>query len=276
MIEALELLASHPWAAAAVAGVFGCCIGSFLNVCIWRMPRNESVVFAPSHCPKCGMNIRFYDNIPILSYILLGGKCRKCRRPISPRYWLVELLTGVLAFSLYALAVPAGGLPPATAVVWIAALPLTVAGGFIDAEHGIIPDRLTVPTGIAGVALAAAFPVNWGFDAGHRPEAAVTAAVWMLACWAVLSLFAFAGKKIFKREALGGGDVKYVAALAALCGVGAVFALAVGSLAGGVYGCVSALVRKDKLSASTVRFAPWLGVGFLAWCVIRAFGRIDL
>ena len=83
-------------------------------------------------------------------------------------------------------------------------------------------------------------------------------------------------ENIFKREALGGGDVKYVSALAALCGIGAVFTLAAGSLAGSVYGCVSALVRKDKLSASTVRFAPWLGVGFLAWCVVRAVGRIGL
>ena len=276
MIETLEVLASHPRAAAAVAGVFGCCIGSFLNVCIWRMPRGESVVFAPSHCPKCGMKIRFYDNIPILSYMILGGKCRGCRQPISPRYWLVELLTGVLAFALYLLAVPVGGLAPAAAIVWIAALPLAVAGGFIDAEHGFIPDRLTVPTAVAGVALAAIFPANWGFGAQQRVEAAVTSAAWLLGSWVVLSLFAFAGKKIFKREALGGGDVKYVSALAALCGIGAVFTLAAGSLAGSVYGCVSALVRKDKLSASTVRFAPWLGVGFLAWCVVRAVGRIGL
>ena len=263
------------WAAPAAAAVIGCCVGSFLNVCIWRMPRNESVVFAPSHCPKCGNNIKFYDNIPIISYIVLGGRCRNCKEPISPRYWLVELLTGVLSWGIYMLITKTAGGTPAFAITLLAALPMVIAGAFIDVEHGIIPNRLTIPTAIAGIALAAAFPANWatvGSDTGTmRLFAALHSAGWTIGTYLLLMFFAKIGKALFKKEALGGGDIKYMAAMAALYGWGAIVVLAAGSLLGAVAGTVASLQRKKSLSGTAVRFAPWLGAGYLFWCLVATW-----
>lgn len=273
MNEIYQLFQEVPWAAPLAVFLIGCCVGSFLNVCIWRMPRNESVVFAPSHCPKCGNNIKFYDNIPIISFIILGGKCRKCKEPISPRYWLVELLTGVLALGIYLLITISGG-TPAFAISLLAALPLVIAGAFTDVEHGIIPNRLTIPTVIAGIILAAVFPANWTggeITADTRCIAAVLSAAWALAAWIFLALFALIGKKIFKKDAFGGGDIKYVAAIAALCGPGALVTLAAGSAAGALFGIIMTLKKDKKIENSSIRFAPWLGFGYLIWCIAAAW-----
>ena len=274
-MELYEVFKEVPWAAPLAVVLAGFCVGSFLNVCIWRMPRRESVVFAPSHCPKCGSNIKFYDNIPIISFLILGGKCRKCKEKISPRYWLVELMTGLLALGIYLLIVSSGG-SPAFAITMLAALPMMIAGAFIDVEHGIIPDQLTVPTAAAGIILAAVFPGNWVFEEEMaadtaRITAALLSAAWMAGMWIILSLFAFVGKKIFKRNALGGGDVKYMAAIAALAGPGALITLAAGSAAGAIYGIVRTLGKDRKITNSAIRFAPWLGFGFLIWCIVAAW-----
>lgn len=269
MKELYDLFKEVSWAAPAAAAVIGCCVGSFLNVCIWRMPRNESVVFAPSHCPKCGSNIKFYDNIPIISYILLGGKCRHCKSGITPRYWLVELLTGVLSWGIYMLITRFANGTPAFAFMLLAALPLVIAGAFIDVEHGIIPNKLTIPTALAGLLIAAVFPENWNTDSGAT--ALMYSACWMAGTYILLSLFAKVGKAVFKQDALGGGDIKYMAAVAALNGWGALIILAAGSLTGAVAGIIISIRNRKKFAGANIRFAPWLGAGYIFWCLAAAW-----
>ncbi len=253
------------------AGAFGVCIGSFLNVCIWRMPRGESVVFVPSHCPKCEAPIRAWQNIPIVSYILLRGRCRHCKTPISPRYWLVEALTGVL-FMLLAWNGFAAGATVGMVLTFLAVMPLVVAGTFIDIEHRLIPDALTYPTALTGVVLAGFFPENW--FVGNWLKAVFFAASSWVIVYLVLWVLAWGGKKLFKAEAFGAGDIKFVAAAATVLGwQTAPVILLVGSLAGSFFGIGVAVRHKRKLSGVTIAFAPWLALGVLAWCLLYPWVR---
>src|SRR5512140_1667613 len=128
---------------------FGAIIGSFLNVCIWRLPAGQSIVFPPSRCPQCGARVRSFDNIPILSYALLGGRCRACQSLISLRYPLVEALTGILfAVLLYRF-----GPTPIVAVYALLVAALIVIS-FIDLDHQIIPDVISLPGIGVGLGLA--------------------------------------------------------------------------------------------------------------------------
>ncbi|HCH86985.1 MAG TPA: hypothetical protein DFL85_15940, partial [Lentisphaeria bacterium] len=141
--------------------LFGSCLGSFLNVCIWRMPLGESIVTAPSHCPKCGTPIRWFDNIPVVSYLALRGRCRSCKAPISPRYVIVEALTGIL-FALLLFKVGATQQPPFTLLLYFTMTLLCITTIWIDFEHRLIPDATTYPAILFGLAASAAFPSVWG------------------------------------------------------------------------------------------------------------------
>ncbi len=136
--------------------VFGAAIGSFLNVCIHRMPRDESLVQPPSHCPHCGQRIRWVDNIPLVSYLALRGRCRQCQARITPRYFLVELLTAGLFLWVHVRF--EGWLVP---VYWVLVAGL-IAATFIDFEHFIIPNEITYGGVVAGLALSTAFPEVMG------------------------------------------------------------------------------------------------------------------
>ena len=149
---------------------FGACVASFLNVCIWRLPRNESVVRPGSHCPNCNAPIRWYQNIPILSYIALGGKCANCRKPISIRYTIVELLGGILFLMAYLQwAMPAMFRDAPIAAMhpllnfwmmpayWLVFAGL-ILGSFIDLEHFYLPDRVTIGGMLLGVPFSVLIP----------------------------------------------------------------------------------------------------------------------
>jgi len=125
---------------AAFAFVLGLVLGSFLNVCIYRIPRGMSIVYPPSHCPSCGHRLSPLDNIPLLSYMLLRGKCRYCGASISPRYPLVELLTGLLVLSLY---IKTGA--SVDFLIYLPFITCLVALSFIDIDTGRLPDRITLP-----------------------------------------------------------------------------------------------------------------------------------
>ena len=133
----------------------GACIASFLNVVIWRAPRGESIVSPPSHCPKCNSPIKWYQNIPILSWLALRGKCANCKAPISPRYICVELLGGLLFLAaflwLWLPTVPLWFAVTHVVVMWIW-IALMIAGSFIDFDHQLLPDFTTVGGMILGVA----------------------------------------------------------------------------------------------------------------------------
>ncbi len=137
--------------------VFGAVVGSFLNVCIYRLPNRQSVVFPPSHCPKCDYKIRFYDNIPIISYLLLGGKCRSCKTPISLQYPIVELINGLLTLFLF---IKLG--PTSTFLFLFIFSSALVTITFIDLEHQIIPDVISIPGIVIGFAASFFLPgLRW-------------------------------------------------------------------------------------------------------------------
>ena len=146
-----------------ISFVFGCCIGSFLNVCIWRVPRGMSIISPPSHCPKCDYKITALENIPLLSWIFLGGKCSSCHAPITIRYFLVELMTGLL-FALIFLKVIAMQQPIAVLLPYFVMAAILICSAFTDCELGIIPNEFTYFGMICGVAFAALFPSAWNLD----------------------------------------------------------------------------------------------------------------
>ncbi|HZA13341.1 MAG TPA: prepilin peptidase [Myxococcaceae bacterium] len=186
----------HAWLAAWLF-VLGLAVGSFLNVIIARVPRDQSIVRPRSRCPKCGHELAWFENVPIISWLALRGRCRSCRAPISPRYLFVELLTGLLFVGCLQRFGWTYELVPALALVTLL-IPLT----FIDLEHWLLPFSLTLP----GIALGLVLSIPLG---GERfIESAIGAAVGFGAFW----LLELVGEKVFKKEALGGGD-KYLLAM---------------------------------------------------------------
>lgn len=228
--------------AVAVIGLF---IGSFLNVCIHRIPRGESIVFPSSSCPGCGARIRPWDNVPILSYLILWGKCRSCKGKISIRYPLVEALSALLALAmLYRF-----GLNVSFAVyyVWTCAL-LVIT--FIDLDHQIIPDSLSIGGIVAGLALVWWMPVSY-LDAliGLGLGAGLLIAV-------IYGYFFLTGK-----HGMGGGDVKLLGMIGVFTGwQGVLFTIFTGSLAGSLVGIPWALLQRKNMQTA-IPFGPFLALG---------------
>ena len=233
----------------------GACIASFLNVVIWRVPRGESIVSPPSHCPKCDAPIRWWQNVPILSWLALRGKCAKCRAPISPRYILVELLGGVLflaAFWKFGVWAP---------VFWIW-ISLMIVGSFIDFDHQLLPDFVTVGGMVLGVALGvvdscrlqAFAPVLWSLGG-------------LAFGFGLLWLVRFLGSVAFKREAMGLGDVFLMGAVGAICGpVAVLVTLILSSVFGSLVGVGMILLNKARLGKMVeIPYGPYICMGCLAW-----------
>lgn len=247
------------------AFALGACLGSFLNVCIWRIPRGESVVTAPSHCTACGADIRWYDNLPIVSYLVLRGRCRRCHTPYSCRYLVVEALTGALFTAVLLKVGMAQQVPSVIPLYWWCIL-LAISCSWIDARHRIIPDVLTWPAVIYGIVLHALMPSACG--AATHLAGGLYAFFSALLPGAFLSIFSIAGQKLTGKDVLGWGDVKFVAACGALLGFpGALFVLLGGSLSGTVYGVVLARIRKRSLNRCTIAFGPFLGGAAVVWCL---------
>jgi len=213
-------------------GLVGACVGSFLNVCIYRIPKEESVVTPRSHC-GCGKLIAWYDNIPILSWLILRGRARCCGRPFSFRYPAIEFLTGAL-FLLCWISFPAG-----KAVASMVLCSIVVCSFFIDFDHMIIPDVFTIGGAAAGLGLSFALP-----SLHHQAHEFFMIAALRSTQQGVLGLFvgsalvlwiALFAEAILKKEAMGFGDVKFLGAVGAFVGwKGAVF----GMFGGAILGCV--------------------------------------
>ena len=255
--------------AAFAAFAYGACLGSFINVCIWRLPRRESVVSAPSHCTKCGSRIKWYDNLPVLSFLVLRGRCRVCREPYSPRYFIVEVLTG----ALFAAVLFKAGLTqqePGAIYFYCVFVLLAVGAAWIDAEHRLIPDKLNYPAMFLALAGALLMPKAWGTTAWYKAGLLSLASGLLPAL--VLGIFAAVGKALCGTDVLGQGDIKFTVAIGMLLGLpGAVFALTFGSLAGTLYGVGRCLVRREPLSRATVAFGPFLAAGGLVWIFAADF-----
>jgi leader peptidase (prepilin peptidase)/N-methyltransferase len=233
--------------------VFGAVIGSFLNVCIYRIPRSKSIVKPNSFCPNCEKPIEFYDNIPIVSYILLGGKCRHCGAKISKRYPFIELLTAVLYLIFYKKL----GLT-FELFVTLLFVTLLIAIAFIDLEFQIIPDVLSIGGLVAGLVLALFRPMFLYLD----PKFGFLDALYgVLIGGGVLFVIAYGYQLITKREGMGGGDIKLLAMIGAFIGLkGGIFSLIAGSLLGTVVGIPMMLAKKQDTKYA-IPFGPFLSLG---------------
>lgn len=219
----LKVKVSLPWTLFTI--LFGLCIGSLLNVVIYRLPRGESIVTPRSHCPPCGHSIRWYDNIPLLSFLLLKGHCRSCQKPISWQYPLVELLTGCLSFLVFK---KFGGIPYFLYFLLLVC-PL-IAITFIDLKHQIIPNWISLPGIGAGLLTSCLL-------SGSRLETIVQCWWGIMAGGGALFLVSWLYEKIRKKEGIGMGDVKLAAMLGAFFGwKGVFFILLLSSLLGSIAG----------------------------------------
>lgn len=247
------------------AALFGLLLGSFANVCISRLPENESVVRPRSHCRRCGAMIAWYDNIPLLSFVLLGGRCRSCKALISWRYPTVEGLTG----AWFWLAVRLNG------VDWIAAK--WCLFGFIliellfsDLETRILPDEFTLSGWMTGIALAPLAPPPQGIIAilleGQSAKLAGLAGAGLgsVALAGLLWAVGWAFQLVRKREGLGLGDVKLLGMMAAFLGLeSAIVAVLGASLAGSVIGLVWITWRREDASTYELPLGSFLGAAGL-------------
>ena len=231
---------------AAGVGLLGLLIGSFLNVCIWRLPLGKSVVYPPSHCPACGAPIRARDNIPVVGYLLLRGRCHSCGARISLRYPAVELLTGITSMLL----LYHFGLSPTLAAYGLFVGALIVIT-FIDIDHQIIPDVISLP----GVALGMIFSaLGYGVPMLDSLVGAVLGG-------GLLYLVAVGYHAWTGREGMGGGDIKLLAMIGAFLGWrGVLVTLILGSFSGAVIGIVL-MVARGTDSRLPIPFGPFLAVG---------------
>jgi len=233
--------------------LFGLVFGSFANVCIFRLPKGKSIVKPPSYCPSCGKNILWYDNIPLISYIVLKGKCRFCKKPISPRYFIVELITGLLFFFIY----KKFNITPAFFIFLIFALSLIIIG-FIDMDTYLIPDVIVLPAIPLGLTFSAIFPQIHGLE---RFDAFLYSLIGIFLGAGLLLFLGGFGKIMFKKEAMGGGDVKLLAMIGSFLGwKNVLLSLFFASLAGTLISLVLILLKKRSIE-DYVPFGPYLGIG---------------
>lgn len=238
---------------ALFAFVFGAVVGSFLNVCIYRMPLDQSVVSPGSRCVGCGTAIRWYDNIPVISWLLLRGRCRFCQAPFSFRYPLVELITAVLSLLLFM----KYGLSPSYGVMFLFCAALIVIT-FIDFDHQIIPDELSLPGIVLGFISSFFLPEpSW-----------ISSLLGAVAGWGSLALIFYGYLWLTGREGMGGGDAKLLAMMGAFLGLQAIpFIIFASSLVGSVAGLsIMAVQRKDRHLA--IPFGPYLALGALLYIFV--------
>lgn len=234
-----------------LAGLFGACIGSFLNVVIYRLPLGQSIVSPPSQCPKCGYQLRWYDNVPIIGWMLLGGRCRKCRNAISIQYPIVELITALL-FVIVVWMTPPGPL----LVTRLLLVCILIALFGIDLEHQILPNSITLPGIVAGLLLSLIAPP------GLRD-----ALIGVVVGAGILYAIAW-GYYLWRREeGLGMGDVKMLAMIGAFLGWKAVLVtLVLSSFSGAVIGV--ALIAAQR---GTMKFALPFGTFLAIGAVVAMF-----
>lgn len=228
-----DVSAMHPWFFPAVVFVFGACIGSFLNVVIYRVPAGKSVVRPGSMC-ACGAPIAWHDNIPVLSWIILRGRGRCCGRRFSARYPMVELLTGALFLACWL------RLPPLVAVCGWIFIGSLVCGTFIDLDHMVIPDAFTIGLALEGILLSVLLPALHGEHSGiflvDSLRSSSDSIIGLVAGSGVVLWIALIAEAALKKEAMGFGDVKFVGAIGAFCGWhGAVFSVFGGAAVGTVW-----------------------------------------
>lgn len=237
-----EIAAAFPWFFPTAVAIFGAMVGSFLNVVIYRVPAEKSIVTPGSHC-ACGKPIAWYDNVPVLSWLLLRGRARCCGGNFSFRYPFVELLTGALFLACWL------KFPPAVAVVGWVFVSCLVCATFIDLDHMIIPDVFTLGLGVLGVLLSLLVPALHGQHSDFFALASIRAATLSLQGLLVGSglvlWIALLAEFVFKKEAMGFGDVKFVGAIGAFLGwQGAVTSVFGGAVVGTLWFVIALIWQK--------------------------------
>lgn len=243
-----EPLAS--WIGFTVAFLVGCCLGSFYNVVIYRWPKGESIVSPPSRCPACGAFIRWYDNLPIISFVFLRGRCRQCRKAISWRYPAVELLTGFMTAGLWRLF---GWSASFFVFFTFGSLLLLIA--FIDLDTYLIPDVLSLGGLVLGLGASAVLPhMTWveSFVGAVLGGGLFLAVAWGYQRWR-------------KQDGLGGGDIKLLAMIGAFIGwKGVLFTVFVSSLTGAAVGLL-VMTRSRQGLVTRIPFGPFLSLGAICY-----------
>ena len=230
MIENFTYIsADFPWFFAVFSFIFGATVGSFLNVCIYRIPAQRSVVFPGSTC-ACGKPIAWYNNIPILTWVFLRGRASCCGEKFSARYPAIELLTAVLFYASWVMH------PPVVAIIGFLFIAFLICSTFIDLDHMIIPDRFSIGGMLIGVLLSILFPSLQGVEGQPiiaNIESGVHSIIGALIGAGLVYWIAVLGEIVFRKPAMGEGDVKFVGFIGAFCGwQGAVFAMFGGAFIG--------------------------------------------
>lgn len=243
-----EPLAS--WIEPAVAFMVGCCLGSFYNVVIYRWPRGESIVTPPSRCPACGAFIRWYDNLPLISFVLLRGRCRQCRQAISWRYPAVELLTGLMTAGLFHVFGWS-----ASFFVFFAFGTLLLLIAFIDLDTYLIPDVLSLGGLVLGLGTSFVSPHMTLVDS--LTGAVLGGGLFFAVAWGY--------EQWRKHEGLGGGDIKLLAMIGAFIGwKGVVFTVFVSSVGGAAVGLL-VMARSRQGLVTRIPFGPFLSLGAMCY-----------
>ncbi|MEE9610742.1 MAG: prepilin peptidase [Desulfatiglandales bacterium] len=230
--------------------LFGLIIGSFLNVCVHRIPLNQSITNPPSSCPQCGKRVRFYDNIPVISYLILLGKCRHCGQRISLRYPIVEIITGLLSMALFV----RYGLSVQYFLFFLFVASL-VTISFVDLQHKIIPDVISLPGILLGLGISFVFNhLSW-----------LDSMIGIIAGGGFLYLVAIIFERLTGREGMGGGDIKLLAMIGAWMGWKALpFIILMSSLGGLLIGGGALLVTGQGYRVK-IPFGPFLALGALIY-----------
>ena len=226
--------------------ILGLIVGSFSNVCIYRIPKNESIIYPASHCPKCRSNITPKDNIPLLSYILLKGRCRNCKNKISIQYPVVEFLTGLVYLIIYLIY----GLSVQTLIYIILSSALIIIA-FIDLNQQIVPDVISLPGIVIGFIISFFVPYI----------SFINSALGVVIGGGIILVIGMAGSVIFKKEAMGGGDVKLAAMIGAFLGWRfIIISLFLGFFLGALAGIIL-ILSKIKSREDVVPFGPFIVLG---------------
>ncbi|MBT3177135.1 prepilin peptidase [Desulfobacula sp.] len=231
--------------------IIGACIGSFLNVCIYRIPENNSIITPGSFCPACKKGIPFYCNIPVLSYLFLKGRCKFCHKPISIRYPIIEILAGMFAVVLFY----KFGIGQVM-VYWFIFTSVLITISFIDIDHQIIPDVISLP----GILV---FASSFYF----LPEMTLkNTLLGIVAGGGSLYAVAFLYYLLKKQEGMGGGDIKLLAMIGAAIGIkGVFFTIFAGSLFGTFFGLLIMIYTKIADSKLKIPFGPFLSMGAILY-----------
>ena len=222
---------SFPWFFLLLSFVFGAAIGSFLNVCIYRIPDGRSIISPGSTC-ACGKPIAWYNNIPIVSWLILRGRASCCGQKFSVRYPAIELLTAILFYLSWQIH------SPTVALIGFLFIAILICATFIDLDHMIIPDRFSIGGMLLGVLFSTLFPALHGVEAANiagNIESAVYSIIGVLVGTGLVYWIGILGEIVFRKPAMGEGDVKFVGFIGAFCGwQGAVFSLFGGAFIGSV------------------------------------------